>query len=60
VGTLKQKTEGGQGGNRGHSNMDHWVTTSEIKVAARVRRRREAKAIIAREKSEVLDEKKRT
>jgi hypothetical protein len=59
MGTLKQKSEGGQGGRRGHSNMDHWVTTSEIKAATRGRRRREAKAIIAKEESEVIGEKKR-
>lgn len=48
MGTLKLKTEGGQGGRRGHSNMAHWVTTEEIKFAARGRRRREGKAAIAR------------
>jgi len=47
--TMKLKTEGGQGGRRGHSNMEHWVTTEEIKEATRGRRRREAKAVIARE-----------
>ena len=59
MGTLKQKSEGGQGGRRGHSNMDHWVTTVEIKAATRGRRRREAKAIVAKEKFEVFEEKKR-
>ena len=48
MGGLKHhKTEGGQGGRRGHSNMDHWVTTAEIKDATRGRRRREDKAAIA-------------
>ncbi len=37
------KSEGGQGGRRGHSNMNHWVTTEEVKDATRVLRRREAK-----------------
>lgn len=53
MGTLKYQSEGGQGGRRGHSNMDHWETTEEIKVATRGRRRREAKKIIAKELSEV-------
>jgi len=26
----KGKAEGGQGGKRGHSNMDHWEFTEEI------------------------------
>lgn len=51
MGGLKHhKVEGGQGGRRGHSNMEHWVTTAEIKGAARRQRRREAKAIIAQER----------
>jgi hypothetical protein len=50
----RQKTEGGQGGCRGHSNMDHWVTTEEIKSAARGLRRRAAKELIAEETSAVL------
>jgi hypothetical protein len=49
MGNLKGKTEGGSGGKRGHSNMDHWVTTEELKTASRKRRRREGKRIIARE-----------
>jgi hypothetical protein len=52
MGGLKHhKVEGGQGGRRGHSNMEHWLTTAEIKAAARGLRRREAKAIIAQERS---------
>ncbi len=42
----KGKVEGGQGGKRGHSNMDHWEFTEEIKLAARKRRRLAAKAEI--------------
>ena len=42
----KGKVEGGQGGKRGHSNMDHWEFTEEIKLAARKRRRLVAKAEI--------------
>jgi hypothetical protein len=37
------KTEGGQGGKRGHSNMCHWEYTEEIKRLARKARRRQAK-----------------
>lgn len=49
MGGLKHhKTEGGQGGRRGHSNMDHWGTTAEIKDATRGRRRREGKADVTR------------
>jgi hypothetical protein len=31
--------EGGSGGRRGHSAMEHWMKTAEIKDAARVVRR---------------------
>lgn len=34
-------TEGGSGGKRGHSNMEHWDDTAAIKDAARRRRRSE-------------------
>jgi hypothetical protein len=37
----------GQGGKRGHSNMDHWETTAELKEASRKRRRLAAKRQIA-------------
>ena len=48
MGALKHhKAEGGQGGRRGHSNMNHWVTTEENKTATRLLRRREAKQQIA-------------
>ncbi len=43
MGILKIKPNAGQGGKRGHSNMDHWVTTEEMKEAARKRRRISAK-----------------
>jgi hypothetical protein len=43
MGILKGKPDGGQGGKRGHSNMDHWVYTEEIKEASRKRRRLTAK-----------------
>lgn len=34
-----KKTEGGQGGLRGHSNMTHWEKTETIKLQARKARR---------------------
>ena len=43
MGLYKGKTEGGSGGKLGHSNMDHWVTTEEIKESTRKRRRLEEK-----------------
>jgi hypothetical protein len=36
---LKGLSDAGQGGKRGHSNMDHWEFNEEIKEAARKRRR---------------------
>ena len=42
----KGKSDAGQGGKRGHSNMDHWDYTEAIKAAARKQRRLEAKTKI--------------
>jgi len=53
MGILKGKSEGGAGGKRGHSNMDHWGYTDEVKTAARKRRRLDSKEIIARETNEM-------
>src|SRR5688572_26231377 len=39
MGLKKIPSEGGSGGKRGHSGMDHWFTTAEIKDAARRQRR---------------------
>ncbi len=39
MGTYKGPTEGGSGGKRGHSNMEHWVTTEEIKESTKSLRR---------------------
>ena len=39
----KGKADAGQGGKRGHSNMDHWVFNDEAKEAARKQRRLQAK-----------------
>jgi hypothetical protein len=38
-GLKKVPTEGGSGGKRGHSGMEHWAQTAEIKDAARIQRR---------------------
>jgi hypothetical protein len=37
----KGPTEGGSGGKRGHSNMEHWVTTAEIKESTKSLRRKD-------------------
>ena len=39
----KGKSNAGQGGKRGHSNMDHWDYTEAIKAGARKQRRLDAK-----------------
>ncbi len=40
----KGPIDGGQGGKRGHSNMDHWDRTEAIKLAAKKQRRLQAKS----------------
>jgi rubrerythrin len=49
---IKGKTDGGNGGKRGHSNMNHWMYSDEIKEAARKARRIDAKAVVAAEMAE--------
>jgi len=39
MGLKKIPSEGGSGGKRGHSGMEHWFTTGEIKDAAKRQRR---------------------
>ncbi len=39
----KGPSEGGSGGKLGHSNMEHWGYTDEVKEAAKVTRRIEDK-----------------
>ena len=41
----KGPTEGGSGGRRGHSNMEHWGFTEEVKFAAKKRRRLQSKKL---------------
>jgi len=43
-GLRRMKVEGGSGGKRGHSNMNHWDYTEEVKRRSRKARRAEAKA----------------
>lgn len=54
---MKLKTEGGQGGKRGHSNMVHRAKTAEIKDAANRHRRVEAKLIVQSDIASMLDSK---
>jgi len=56
---LKGKTEGGSGGKRGHSNMNHWVTTEELKTASRKRRRLDGKRVIANGLADSYEERKK-
>ena len=46
MGTYKTPSEGGSGGRRGHSNMEHWIETGELKDAARIRRRQNDKSSV--------------
>jgi hypothetical protein len=56
MGLLKQKTEGGSGGKRGHSNMNHWAYSHEIKAATKKRRRIEAKQAVREARTEANPE----
>jgi hypothetical protein len=42
----KGPSEGGSGGKRGHSGMEHWGYTDEVKEAARKKRRLDDKRIV--------------
>lgn len=50
------KTEGGQGGKRGHSNMAHRETTAEVKNQAKAARRIADRQIIADEIAQLQEE----
>jgi hypothetical protein len=52
----KGRSDGGPGGKLGHSNMDHWEFTEEIKLAAKKRRRLDAKRDIEKRVSEYQEE----
>jgi hypothetical protein len=46
MGISKGPTEGGSGGKRGHSGMEHWGFTDEVKETAKRRRRMEDKEAV--------------
>jgi len=50
------KSSGGSGGRRGHSGMEHWMYTEEIKDAARKRRRVEDHEAVAEGLAGIADE----
>ena len=56
VATKKIPSEGGSGGARGHSNMEHWLHTEEIKDSARKRRRRNDERAIGEQMAEELEQ----
>lgn len=49
MGIGKGPTEGGSGGRRGHSGMDHWGFTNEVKESAKRRWRMEDKEAVEEE-----------
>jgi hypothetical protein len=50
-----QRTEGGQGGNRGHSGMSHYEYTEIIKSDMKVRRRKQSKEHILEQEMDSVD-----
>ena len=58
--TDKGPTEGGSGGKRGHSNMDHWVTTEEIKESTKKHRRLNDKKEVCDELEKLNDSNEKT
>lgn len=56
----KQPSEGGSGGKRGHSNMEHWVYNDEIKDASRRRRRLDDDAVVREGLTDFDDSTKKT
>lgn len=57
MGIPKGPSEGGSGGKRGHSNMEHWGYSDEVKSAARQRRRLDDKRVINEEMKDLDDDK---
>lgn len=53
--TRNVPSEGGAGGRLGHSNMDHWDYTGDIKKAARAVRRREDHLEVAAQVADLHD-----
>jgi len=46
MGNYKSPTKGRSGRKRGHSNMEHWIKTEELKKSSKAQRRKEDKNII--------------
>ena len=57
MGKYKGPTEGGSGGKRGHSGMEHWTHTEELKDTSCKHRRKEDKKEVNQGVSD-LDEKR--
>lgn len=55
MGNYKSPTEGGSGGKRGHSNMEHWITTEELKESTKIRRRQEDRQFSREEVDDMLE-----
>jgi hypothetical protein len=55
MGLKKGPSEGGSGGKLGHSGMDHWAYTDEVKETARRRRRIEDKEVVWEQESDRED-----
>lgn len=52
MGLGKGPTKGGSGGKRGHSTMEHWGFTDEVKEVANKRRRIEDEEAVAEQREE--------
>ena len=57
---LKVANKGGQGGRLGHSNMEHWTYTEEVKRATRKKRRADAKNAVQAGLDDAAESKGRT
>lgn len=60
MGIVKGPTEGGSGGKRGHSNMEHWGYTEEVKDNSKSQRRIEDKSKSDEGVKEYQNEKNRS
>ncbi|MCE9553398.1 MAG: hypothetical protein K8T91_08485 [Planctomycetes bacterium] len=58
MGIPKGPTEGGSGGKRGHSGMEHWGFTDEVKEAAKRRRRLKDKREVKERQKELENDAK--
>jgi hypothetical protein len=55
MGMPKGPSEGGSGGRRGHSGMEHWGFTDEVKMVARRRRRLNDKLEVRKQREELAE-----